>query len=257
MSPMKTWISYYTLLNKEMVRIIRIWQQTILPSSLTTILYFLIFGRVIGARIGPMDGFQYMTFITPGLIALAVITNTYSNVVSSFFGMRFTRAIEELFVSPMSPLTIIAGYVTAGVFRGILVSIGVSLVALFFGAFQVAHIALAMITILLCGILFGLAGFLNSMFAKNFDDVAFVPTFVLTPLIYLGGIFYSIQKLPPFWQGVSKLNPIYHIINLFRYAMLNTGGSLHAMDIIIILMFIVVLLGLCWYCMVRGVGVKS
>ena len=251
------WIGYHTLLRKEIIRILRIWQQTILPSLLTAILYFLIFGRVIGERVGTMDGFAYMVYITPGLIALAVITNAYSNVVSSFFGMRFTRAVEELFVSPMPNLLVISGYITAGVFRGILVSIGVSLVALFFGAFHMEHIVIAMLTILLCGILFGLAGFLNSMFAKNFDDVAFVPTFVLTPLIYLGGIFYSVNQLPPFWQFISKLNPIYYVINLFRYAMLNIGGQMEGISIGMLVVFIAILGGLCWYCMARGVGVKS
>ncbi len=244
-----------TIIRKEMVRVLRIWVQTIVPPAITMTLYFIIFGNLIGRRIGTMDGFDYMAYIAPGLIMMSVITNSYGNVVSSFFGAKFGRHVEEMLVAPMSYATIIIGHVAGGVLRGLLVGLLVTCIALFFTNLQVAHPFIMISIVLLSSIVFSLAGFINAVFAKKFDDISIVPTFVLTPLTYLGGVFYSISLLPEFWQNVSKANPILYMVNAFRYGILGTSdiSIVHAYTILIV--FVVVLFSGCMILMKRGVGI--
>ncbi|EQC01728.1 inner membrane transport permease [Photorhabdus temperata subsp. temperata M1021] len=214
------WVALKTLWIKEITRFGRIWVQTLLPPVITMSLYFIIFGSLIGSRIGQMGGVDYMQFIVPGLIMMAVITNSYANVSSSFFGAKFQRSIEELLVAPVPTHIVIAGFVGGGVARGVCVGILVTLVSLFFVPLHIHAWWMIVVTLLMTSILFSLGGLLNSIFAKTFDDISIIPTFVLTPLTYLGGVFYSLTLLPPFWQAVSKLNPIVYMISGFRYGFL-------------------------------------
>ncbi len=194
----RNWIAFTTIVRKEYIRVVRIWVQTIVPPAITMTLYFLIFGTLIGSRIGQMDGYGYMQFIAPGLIMMSVITNSYGNVVSSFFGAKFGRHVEEMLVSPMANATIILGHVAGGVLRGLLVGLLVTAIALFFTRLEVEHPFVTISIVLLSSVVFALAGFINAVFAKKFDDISIIPTFVLTPLTYLGGVFYSISLLPEF-----------------------------------------------------------
>ena len=213
-------IALKTIVRREVRRFIRIWPQTLLPACITTVLYFVIFGQLIGERIGEMDGFRYMTYIVPGLIMMSVITNAYGNVVSSFFSTKFHRSIEELLVSPVSPHVILSGFVLGGICRGLAVALLVSLLSMLFIDWHIQHLGITVGVVLLVASIFSLAGFINAVFARNFDDISIIPTFVLTPLTYLGGVFYSIHLLPTFWQMVSLANPILHMVNAFRYGML-------------------------------------
>lgn len=217
---MNQFTAFYTLLVKEIKRIVRIWPQTLLPPVITTSLYFLIFGKMIGTRVGEMGGVSYMQFIVPGLIMMSVITNSYANVVSSFFSAKFTASVEELMVSPMSKHAILLGFVAGGVFRGLLIALLVSVVALLFTHLQIYHLGVMALTMLATSVLFALGGFINAVFARSFDDISIVPNFVLTPLTYLGGVFYSLKDLSQFWQSVSLLNPIVYMVNAFRYGIL-------------------------------------
>lgn len=250
------WVAFQTIIAKEVHRFMRIWVQTILPPVITMSLYFVIFGSLIGSRIGPMDGFSYMEYIAPGLIMMAVLTNAYANVVSSFFGAKFQRHIEEMQVAPVPNTLILLGYVGGGMVRGLLVGALVTVVALFFTNLQI-HNGWVMISVVtLTAMLFSLAGFLNAVFAKTFDDISIVPTFVLTPLTYLGGVFYSINLLPEFWQIVSKINPILYMVNAFRYGILGTSDIALAHAFILIISFIVVLFALCLYLLHKGTGIR-
>ncbi|MFT6492365.1 MAG: ABC-2 type transport system permease protein, partial [Porticoccus sp.] len=207
------WVAFTTILVKEVRRFMRIWQQTLLPPAITIALYFVIFGKLIGPRIGEMSGFTYIEFVVPGLIMMSVITNAYGNVVSSFFGTKFQRSIEELLVSPVPNYIILLGYVIGGVVRGLAVGVIVTLLSLFFTDLQVSHLGVTVAIVFLTAVLFALAGFINAVFANSFDDISIIPTFVLTPLTYLGGVFYSISMLPPFWQAVSLANPVLYMVN--------------------------------------------
>ncbi len=220
MSWNKRWISFRTIWLKEVRRILRIWPQTLLPPVITMSLYFVIFGKMIGSRVGEMGGVPYMQFIVPGLIMMAIITNSYSNVVSSFFSAKFTASIEELLVSPVSKHAILMGYISGGIFRGLAIGLIVSIVALFFTDLGIEHLFVTVFTVLGTSILFSLGGFINAVFARSFDDISIIPSFVLTPLTYLGGVFYSMENLSPFWQNVSLLNPIVYMVNSFRYGIL-------------------------------------
>jgi ABC-2 type transport system permease protein len=213
-------IALRTIVTKEVLRFARIWIQTILPPMITTALYFVIFGSLIGRRIGTMDGYPYVQFIVPGLIMMAVITNSYSNVVSSFYGSKFQRHIEEMLVSPVPNYIILLGFITGGVARGLAVGVAVTAVSVFFAEIRVHDLFVAISIILMTSVLFALGGFINGIFARSFDDISIIPTFVLTPLTYLGGIFYSIKMLPELWQHVSLANPILYMINTFRYGFL-------------------------------------
>jgi ABC-2 type transport system permease protein len=216
-------VALQTIVRREVRRFVRIWPQTLLPPAITMVLYFVIFGNLIGSRIGDMGGFAYMDYIVPGLIMMSVITNSYSNVVSSFFSAKFQRSIEELLVSPMSPHVILIGYVAGGVLRGLAVAVIVTLLSLFFTQLQVHHWGITLLVIVLTATLFALGGFINAVFARNFDDISIIPNFVLTPLTYLGGVFYSISMLSPLWQTLSMANPILHMVNAFRYGILGVS----------------------------------
>jgi ABC-2 type transport system permease protein len=217
------WIGFKTIVIREYGRIIRIWGQTIVPSAVTATLYFVIFGSLIGRRVGAMGGFDYMQYIAPGLIMMAVITNSYANVVSSFFGAKFGKHLEEMLVSPLPSWVIVSGYVAGGVLRGLLVGSGVTIVSLLFTHLHVQHALVIVAAVLLTSITFSLGGFLNALFAKNFDQVNWIPTFVLTPLTYFGGVFYSVTLLPGWAQTLSYANPILHMVNAFRYGFLGVS----------------------------------
>ncbi|WHI47924.1 ABC transporter permease [Microbulbifer sp. VAAF005] len=217
------WISFSTIYRREVRRFMRIWPQTLVPPVITMSLYFVIFGSLIGRRIGDMGGYPYIEFVVPGLIMMSVITNSYANVVSSFYSAKFQRSVEELLVSPTPNWVIMAGYVLGGVSRGLMVGLIVTLVAMFFTSLTVEHIFVTVAIVFLTAVLFSLAGFINAIFANSFDAISIIPTFVLTPLTYLGGVFYSIDLLSPFWQGLSKLNPILYMVNSFRYGILGVS----------------------------------
>ena len=250
-------VTYATLARKEITRFLRIWQQTFFPPIITTSLYFVIFGNLIGKRIGEMDGFSYIDFIVPGLILMSIITNSYANVASSFFGAKFQNFIEEIMVSPMSHRTMLLGYVTGGVTRGLLVGILVSLVSLVFTKTSLHNGYVVISIAILTSILFSLAGLLNGLFAKSFDDVSIIPTFVLTPLTYLGGIFYSINLLPEFWQKFSLINPILYMINAFRYGFLGISDINLKLSFAIIILFIIILAGWANYLLKNGYGIRT
>jgi ABC-2 type transport system permease protein len=253
----RNWVGLKTIVYKEYVRVMRIWVQTIVPPAITMTLYFIIFGNLIGSRIGQMDGISYMQFIAPGLIMMSVITNSYGNVVSSFFGAKFQRHIEEMLVSPMSNATIIIGHVAGGVVRGMLVGALVACVALAFTRLRIEHPLVMISMVVLTSIVFSLAGFINAIFAKKFDDISIVPTFVLTPLTYLGGVFYSISLLPEFWQKVSLANPILYMVNAFRYGVLGASDIPVGIAYAIVIAFVVGLFTFCLVLLNRGVGIRE
>ena len=249
--------AFKTLLTKEVLRFARIWIQTILPAMITTALYFVIFGNLIGSKIGDMAGFRYVDYIVPGLILMSVITNSYANTVSSFYSAKFQRNIEEMLVSPMSNTVILLGFIGGGVVRGMSVGLGVTIVALLFTRFQLHSVWVAVSIALLTAVLFSIGGILNAIYAKSFDDISIVPTFVLTPLTYLGGIFYTIHMLPAFWQKVSLFNPILYMINAFRYGILGVSDINVLYSYLIILAFIAGLFGFGLYLLNKGYGIRS
>ena len=212
-----------TIVRREVNRILRIWGQTLVPPAITMTLYFLIFGGLIGSRVGSMDGIKYMDFIVPGLVMMSVIQNSYGNISSSFFGAKFGRHVEELLVSPMPNWVILTGYVAGAVLRGLMVGAIVLVIAMFFTKVRIPHPLVTFTTVLLGATIFSLAGFVNAAYAKKFDDIAIVPTFILTPLTYLGGVFYSVSLLPPFWESVSWFNPVLHMVNAFRFGLLGVS----------------------------------
>ena len=250
-------IAFSTLVNKEISRFMRIWLQTVLPPAITMALYFVIFGNLIGPRIGQMHGFDYMQYIAPGLIMMSVITNAYSNVVSSLFGAKFQRHIEELLVSPMPNLLLLLGFVAGGIARGVVVGVVVTATALCFTEIHVEHWLTTLAVVVLTAALFSLAGFINALFAKKFDDISIVPTFILTPLTYLGGVFYSIDMLSPFWQNVSLGNPILYMVNAFRYGMLGVSDIDIGIAFAVIVAFCVALFVLSMWLLKRGVGLRT
>lgn len=241
MSAAEQWIAFLTILRKEIKRFTRIWIQTLLPPAITMILYFVIFGKLIGSRIGDMGEFSYIEFVAPGLIMMAVITNAYANVSSSFFSAKFQRSIEELLVSPTPNYIILLGYVMGGVARGVAVGMIVTIMSLFFTNLHIHHWATTLFIVFMTSVVFSLAGFINAIYANTFDDVSIIPTFVLTPLTYFGGVFYSINLLPEFWQQVSVLNPILHMVNAFRYGMLGISDLHIGMALVGLTLFVAVL----------------
>ncbi len=250
-------IALFTLARKEYQRVIRIWVQTIMPPAITMSLYFVIFGTLIGRRIGQMGGFDYMAYIAPGLIMMSVITNSYGNVVSSFFSAKYNRHLEEMLVSPMPNWTIILGHVLGGVTRGLIVGAVVTVIALFFTRLEVHNPWIAISVVLLTAMVFSLGGLLNAIFAKKFDDVSIIPSFVLAPLTYLGGVFYSVSLLPEFAQRASMLNPILYMINAFRYGVLGVSDIDIATAYGIILLFLVGLFALAMWLINRGTGIRE
>ena len=242
---------------KETNRFMRIWIQTLVPPVITMSLYFIIFGNLIGSRIGEMSGYSYMSFIVPGLIMMSVITNSYSNVASSFYSAKFQRHVEELLVAPVPNHIIILGYIGGGVARGLMVGFLVTCVSLFFVDLQIHNILVLILSVLFTAILFSIGGLLNAIFARTFDDISIIPTFVLTPLTYLGGVFYSISLLPDFWQGVSHFNPVFYMINAFRYGFLGISDVSLAWSFSVIVAFIVFLYSLVTVLLKKGVGIRS
>ncbi len=257
MTLQEKYVAFSTIVIKEITRFTRIWTQTMLPPVITTALYFLIFGNLIGSRIGTMDGFDYMDFIVPGLILMAVITNSYANVSSSFFSAKFQRFIEEMMVAPIPNYLILLGYVAGGVIRGVVVGVVVTVVSVLFTDLRV-HDPLVIVSVaVLTAVLFSLGGFVNGVFAKSFDDVSIVPTFVLTPLTYLGGVFYSIKLLPEFWQSTSLANPVLYMINAFRYGFLGTSDIDLHLSYTLILGFILALFVFSLYLLRKGQGIRT
>jgi ABC-2 type transport system permease protein len=246
-----------TIVRKETRRVVRIWVQTIVPPAITMTLYFIIFGSLVGGRIGEMDGVPYMTFIAPGLIMMAVITNSFANVVSSFFSSKLMLHLEEMLVAPLAHTTIVLGFVAGGMVRGLLVAALVVVVALFFTDLDVAHPFITFTTILLTALVFSVAGLFNAIFAKTFDDISIIPTFVLTPLTYLGGVFFSIELLPPLWQKVALANPILYMVNAFRYGMLGSSDIPIGVAYAIMIGAAVVLFAAVLLMLKRGSGVRS
>lgn len=250
-------VALRTIWRKECLRFLRIWVQTLLPPAITMSLYFVIFGNLIGSRIGQMGGFSYMEFIVPGLIMMAVITNAYSNVSSSFYSAKYQRNVEEILVAPVSNWIIIAGYVGGGVARGMLVGIIVTIVSLFFVDIHIHSVLIILITLFLTAVLFSTAGLINGILANSFDDVSIVPTFILTPLTYLGGVFYSLSLLPELWQWVSKVNPIVYMVSGFRYGFLGVADISFLVSLSILIGFNALLLGWAYSLINRGVGIRN
>jgi ABC-2 type transport system permease protein len=257
MQKSSNWVALTTLWIKECTRFLRIWVQTLVPPAITMTLYFVIFGSLIGERIGEMGGFSYMEFIVPGLIMMSVITNSYSNVSSSFFSAKFQRNVEELLVSPVPTWAIILGFVGGGVARACLIGIIVTCVSMFFVDVHIHNIGVIVITLVLTSVLFATAGLVNGIFAKTFDDISIVPTFVLTPLTYLGGVFYSLTLLPEFWQWVSKANPIVYMVNGFRYGFLGVSDVNVVISLSLLVAFNVALFSLAYVLLERGTGIRS
>jgi ABC-2 type transport system permease protein len=251
------WIGFKTIVIREYGRIIRIWGQTIVPSAVTATLYFVIFGSLIGRRVGAMGGFDYMEYIAPGLIMMAVITNSYANVVSSFFGAKFGKHIEEMLVSPLPSWVIVSGYVAGGVVRGLLVGSGVTIVSLLFTHLHVQHPLIVAAAVLLTSITFSLGGFLNALYAKNFDQVNWIPTFVLTPLTYFGGVFYSVTLLPAWAQKLSYVNPVLHMVNAFRFGFLGVSDVDIRVAFSLMIGAAVVLFVMAVMLMNRGSGIRE
>ena len=251
------WVAFGTIVRRELTRILRIWAQTLVPPAITMTLYFLIFGGLIGSRVGEMDGIRYMDFIVPGLVMMSVIQNSYGNISSSFFGAKFGRHVEELLVSPMPNWVILGGYVTGAVVRGLLVGIIVLAIAMLFTPVRMPHPLVTLTTVVLGATIFSLAGFVNAVYAKKFDDIAIVPTFILTPLTYLGGVFYSVKLLPAWAEAATHLNPIFYMVNAFRYGLLGVADVPLWVAYALMVGFVVVLAAVGLWLLERGVGLRS
>lgn len=251
------WVAFNTILYKEVHRALRLWPQTLIPAAVTTALYFIIFGNIMGPRVGQMHGFPYITFLAPGLIMMSMITNSYSGAVSALFFAKFTKSIEEIIVSPTTNLTMLAGFVCSGLFRGVLIGVVVTAVAMIFTKISLySFITVIGVVLLSCGI-FSLGGVINAIYAKKFDDMAFIPNFVLTPLTYLGGVFFSISLLPKDWQYIAMLNPIVYIINTFRYGFLGMHDANLMLAFVAMVVFFLVLFLYAYILLRRGVGIKE
>jgi ABC-2 type transport system permease protein len=253
----RNFVALKTIWIKECTRFLRIWIQTLVPPAITMSLYFVIFGNLIGKRIGEMGGFTYMEFIVPGLIMMSIITSSYSNVSSSFFSAKFQRNVEELLVAPVPTWVIIMGFVGGGVTRALIIGVLVTCVSMFFVNVQIHNFFIVVVTLVLTSVLFATAGLINAIYAKNFDDISVIPTFVLTPLTYLGGVFYSITLLPEFWQTVSKANPIVYMVNGFRYGFLGQSDVNHWISIALLIGFNIVLLSVAYALLKKGVGIRA
>ncbi|HVV39172.1 MAG TPA: ABC transporter permease [Candidatus Paceibacterota bacterium] len=257
MTPYKIWTGYYTMMRRETVRIFRIWAQTILPPVVTTSLYFIVFGTFIGSQLAPIHGFSYIQFIVPGLIMMAVITSSYSNTVSTFYFAKWTRTIDEILVSPMPDWVVIAGFVSGGVLRGLIVGVFVLAVSLFFTHLVIFNALVVVAAIILTSLVFSFGGLINGIYAKGFDGISIVPTFVLTPLTYLGGIFYSISQFPEFWQKVSLFNPILYMVNAFRYGFLGVSDVPLATCFGVLILFTIGFGVVAVYLFKKGIGMKN
>ena len=253
-----TLIALGTIVRREVMRILRIWSQTLLPPAITMTLYFIIFGQLVGRRIGEIaPGISYIEYIAPGLIMMSVIQNAYGNITSSFFGAKFQRFVEEMLVSPMPSWTILTGYVSGAVLRGFMVGIIVLLLSLFFTKIHLYHPLVTLSTFVLAATIFALLGFVNAIFARKFDDIAIIPTFILTPLTYLGGVFYNVAQLPSPWKEISHLNPILYMVGAFRYGLLGVNEINLVWAYAVMLAFVVALGAFCLTLLNRGVGLRS
>jgi len=250
------WVAFNTLLTREVRRFIRIWPQTLLPPAITMTLYFIIFGNLIGSRIGEMGGFSYMEYIAPGIIMMSVINNAYANVASSFYSAKFQSHIEELLVAPVPNHLILAGYVAGGTARGLCVGLIVTIVSLFFTSIEIQHLFITISMVVLSAVMFALGGFINAIYARSFDEISIIPTFILTPMTYLGGVFYSISLLPEFWQNVSLLNPILYMVNAFRFGMLGVSDIAIEVAFTIIIVCIIGLSSFALYLLNKGTGIR-
>lgn len=257
MNAMTYWIAFQSILVKEIQRFTRIWVQTLVPPAITMTLYFVIFGNIIGQRIGHMSGVPYMQFIVPGLIMMSVITNSYSNVASSFFSAKFQRNIEEMLVAPVPNYVIILGFIGGGMARGLCVGLLVTLVSLFFVPFHVHSVSIVILTVCFTSAVFSLGGLINAIYAQSFDDISIVPTFILTPLTYLGGVFYSISLLSGFWRGVSHFNPIVYMVSAFRYGFLGIKDVPLYFSFAVLSAFIIGLFIWAYILIQRGYGLRS
>jgi ABC-2 type transport system permease protein len=253
----RRWVGFRTIVTREFGRIVRIWGQTIVPPAITAALYFIIFGSLIGRRIGEMGGVSYLEYIAPGLIMMSVITNSYGNVVSSFFGAKFGRHIEELLVAPLPNWLIVCGYMAGGILRGLIVGLVVTVIALFFTHLHVEHALTVAAAVLLTAVIFSLLGYLNAVFAKNFDQITFVPTFILTPLTYLGGVFYSITMLPEWAQHLSRANPVLYMVNAFRHGFLGHSDVDLGLSFAFMIVVAAALFGACVWLMEQGTGTRE
>lgn len=253
----QNYIAFNTIVRREIARFRRLWIQTLLPPMITTLLYFVIFGHVIGRYVNDMSGVTYIEYIVPGLIMMGLMNNAYSNVVSSFFGAKFQRYIDELLVSPTSNVVILLGYLVGGVARGLLVGLVVGIVAFFFAPLSIYSWSLMILVAVLAALLFSLGGFINAVFARKFDDISLIPTFILTPMIYLGGVFYSIHLLPPFWQNISLFNPILYMVNAFRFSMLGVSDIAIGPALLILCAFLVMFFIISWILLAKGVGLRN
>jgi ABC-2 type transport system permease protein len=260
MTPAQLWSSFYTIVRKDTVRMSRIWGQTFLPSVITSVLYFLVFGSILGSQIGEIEGVSYMTFVVPGLVMLAIVTNAYANTSFVFFVSKFFgRSIDEILVSPTPPWLLIAGYAAGGIVRGVIVGVLVLVVSVFFTGLDLSiHSTLIILAFaILTALIFSLAGLVNGIYAKSMDGISIVPTFVLTPLVYLGGVFYSIQSLPEWWQTITYANPLFYIINGFRYGFLGITDVSLAISTGVLLGMTAILVAINWYLIRTGLGLKQ
>lgn len=253
----EAWVGFATTVRREIHRVLRIWPQTLLPPVITTCLYFVIFGPILGERIGLMEGYTYLQYVTPGLIMMAVLTNSYQNVVSSFFGAKFQHHIEEMLVSPMSSQAILLGYTVGGVFRGLVIGAIVGLVALLFADLPIVHPGLTILVAVLTSLAFSFGGFINAMVARNFDDISIIPTFVLAPLTMLGGVFYSVNLLAEPWQTLSYANPILYMVNAFRYGILGRSDMPLSVAFGVLSLFIIGFYIAALWMLRRGIGIRS
>lgn len=257
MDSSRIFIAYYTIVRKDVMRMLRLWKQTFLPSVTTTTLYFLVFGTFIGSQLTAIHGFSYIQFIVPGLVMMSIITNTYSNTSSALFMAKFQRNLDEMLVSPTPEWVIVLGYITAGIVRGVIIGTLVLVTSLFFTPLLLHNIVVLLGALILTCVLFSLAGFLNAMFAESFDSIAIVPTFILTPLTYLGGVFYSIEQFPHFWQSVSLLNPILYMVNAFRYGFLGISDVQLGVAFAVLISLTILLLGMILWLFKKGAGLKQ
>jgi len=257
MKPAQKLTAFKTILSKEVMRFLRIWVQTLVPPAITMTLYFVIFGNLIGSQIGDLDGFKYIEYIIPGLIMMSVITNSYSNVVSTFFTAKMFGHIQEMLISPVPNHIILMGYIGGGMARGLIVGLIVTLVSLFFSSLTIEHSFITIAVVVLTSILFSIAGLINARYAKRFDDITIIPTFVLTPLTYLGGVFYSINMLSEFWQNVSLANPVLYMVNGFRYGILGVSDITPLASFSLLTVFIIALYAYAYYLLKKGVGIRS
>ena len=251
-------VAFTTIVRKEIRRFMRIWTQTLLPPAITMVLYFIIFGNLIGSRIGQMGGVDYMAFIVPGLIMMAIITNSYGNVAASFYSNKFQKSIEELLVAPVSNNVILLGYIIGGASRGLIVGFIVTILSMFFTQMSIYNIFIVLFVSILTAVFFALAGFVNAVYANSYDDISIVPTFILTPLTYLGGVFYSIDLLPPFWQVFSQFNPILYMVSAYRYGILGVEPDVNIfVSFFMLIVFTTAIYLFCLRLLNKGVGIKQ